>query len=58
MFEHSGIDSQTAILILITIRLIEQLGATVVGINFLAELPALGGRSRLPEGIVSAIIPF
>jgi adenine phosphoribosyltransferase len=41
-----------------TIRLIEQLGATVVGISFLAELPALGGRSRLPEGIVSAIIPF
>jgi adenine phosphoribosyltransferase len=41
-----------------TIRLVEQLGATVVGINFLAELPALGGRSRLPEGIVSAIIPF
>ena len=41
-----------------TIRLIEQLGAQVVGISFLAELPALGGRARLPDGIVSAIIPF
>ena len=41
-----------------TIRLVEQLGAQVVGISFLAELPALGGRARLPDGIVSAIIPF
>jgi hypothetical protein len=24
----------------------------------LAELPALGGRKRLPDGIVSAIIAF
>jgi adenine/guanine phosphoribosyltransferase-like PRPP-binding protein len=37
---------------------VEQLGAEVVGISFLAELPALGGRARLPDGIVSAIIPF
>ena len=29
-----------------TIRLVEQLGAQVVGISFLAELPALGGRAR------------
>ena len=41
-----------------TVRLVEQLGAQVVGISFLAELPALGGRARLPDGIVSAIIPF
>ena len=41
-----------------TLRLVEQLGAEVVGISFLAELPALGGRARLPDGIVSAIIPF
>ena len=41
-----------------TVRLVEQLGARVVGISFLAELPALGGRARLPDGIVSAIIPF
>ena len=41
-----------------TVRLVEQLGALVVGISFLAELPALGGRARLPDGIVSAIIPF
>jgi hypothetical protein len=31
---------------------------SVVGISFLAELPALGGRKRLPDGIVSAIIAF
>lgn len=41
-----------------TVKLVEQLGASVVGISFLAELPALGGRSRLPDGIVSAIIAF
>jgi adenine phosphoribosyltransferase len=41
-----------------TVKLVEQLGATVVGISFLAELPALGGRKRLPDGIVSAIIAF
>jgi len=41
-----------------TVRLVEQLGAQVVGISFLAELPALGGRARLPDGIVSAISPF
>jgi adenine phosphoribosyltransferase len=41
-----------------TVRLVEQLGASVVGISFLAELPALGGRKRLPDGIVSAIIAF
>jgi adenine phosphoribosyltransferase len=39
-------------------KLVEQLGAKVVGLCFLAELPALGGRARLPDGIVSAIIPF
>ena len=41
-----------------TLKLVDQLGAIPVAISFLAELPALGGRSRLPEGIVSAIIPF
>jgi adenine phosphoribosyltransferase len=41
-----------------TVKLVEQLGATVVGISFLAELPVLGGRKRLPDGIVSAIIAF
>ena len=41
-----------------TVNLVEQLGATVVGISFLAELPVLGGRKRLPDGIVSAIIAF
>ena len=41
-----------------TVKLVEQLGATVVGISFLAELPVLGGRTRLPDGIVSAIIAF
>ena len=41
-----------------TVKLVEQLGASVVGISFLAELPALGGRKRLPDGIVSAIIAF
>ena len=41
-----------------TVKLVEQLGASVVGISFLAELPVLGGRKRLPDGIVSAIIAF
>ena len=41
-----------------TLKLVEQLGAVPVAISFLAELPALGGRARLPDGIVSALIAF
>jgi adenine phosphoribosyltransferase len=41
-----------------TLKLVEQLGAIPVAISFLAELPALGGRARLPDGIVSALIAF
>ena len=41
-----------------TLKLVEQLGAIPVAISFLAELPALGGRARLPDGIVSALVAF
>jgi len=34
-----------------TCRLCERLGATVVGVSVLLEIPVLGGRSRLPHPV-------
>ncbi|MCE2902652.1 MAG: adenine phosphoribosyltransferase [Gemmatimonas sp.] len=39
-----------------TCRLIEQLGATVIGVSVLIELTALQGRQRLPERNVAAVL--
>jgi adenine phosphoribosyltransferase len=40
------------------IRLVEGLGATVAGLAFLIELPALGGRSALSGHSVSSVITY
>ena len=40
------------------IRLVEGLGATVVGLVFLLELPALGGRQTLSGHSVSSVITY
>ena len=39
-------------------RLISQLGAEVVGISFLVELTALGGRDKLRDYTVSTVISY
>jgi adenine phosphoribosyltransferase len=41
-----------------TIRLIEGLGATVVGLVFLIELDALGGREKLGNYPVASVLHF
>lgn len=41
-----------------TIRLIERLGATVVGVSVLVELGFLGGRTALPAIPVSAVVRY
>jgi adenine phosphoribosyltransferase len=41
-----------------TVRLMEQLGATVVSLAFLIELADLGGRSRLPGHDVFSLLAF
>jgi adenine phosphoribosyltransferase len=41
-----------------TYRLLEKLGAQVVGFAFLIELAALGGRAALPPGEVTAFISY
>ena len=38
------------------VRLVERLGATVVGVTVLVELVALGGRDRLPGRDVRALL--
>lgn len=40
------------------IRLVEGLGATVAGLLFLIELPALGGRATLAGHSVSSVITY
>lgn len=40
------------------IRLVEGLGATVAGLLFLIELPALGGRAALSGHSVSSVITY
>lgn len=40
------------------IRLVEGLGATVAGLAFLIELPALGGRGALSGYSVSSVITY
>ncbi|MFM7094882.1 MAG: adenine phosphoribosyltransferase, partial [Actinomycetota bacterium] len=40
------------------IRLVEGLGATVAGLAFLIELPALGGRGALSGHSVSSVITY
>ena len=41
-----------------TIRLVEGLGATVAGLVFLIELPALGGRNLIDGYAVSSVLSF
>jgi len=41
-----------------TIRLVEGLGATVVGLVFLIELDALGGREKLGDYAVASVLHF
>ena len=41
-----------------TVRLVEQLGATVTGVLFLIELKGLGGREKLADYDVHALIPY
>jgi adenine phosphoribosyltransferase len=36
--------------------LVERCGATTVGVSFLIELDALGGRAKLPEALVSTLL--
>jgi adenine phosphoribosyltransferase len=37
-------------------RLVERLGAAVVGVSVLIELASLGGRNRLPGRHVAALV--
>ncbi|MBO0900398.1 adenine phosphoribosyltransferase [Cellulomonas sp. zg-ZUI222] len=39
-----------------TVELLESCGATVVGLSFLVELEALGGRAQLPGRFVDALL--
>ncbi len=39
-----------------TARLVQQLGAEVVGLSFLIEIAALGGRGVLPEGVPVGVV--
>jgi adenine phosphoribosyltransferase len=41
-----------------TIRVVEELGAEVVGCVFLIELAALGGRARLAPHEVRALVRY
>jgi adenine phosphoribosyltransferase len=41
-----------------TARLVERLGGTVVGLAFLIELVALGGRAQLPGRRVEAVLTY
>jgi adenine phosphoribosyltransferase len=41
-----------------TVKLVESLGAHVVGLCFLIELAALGGRDRLPKQDVFALLSY
>jgi adenine phosphoribosyltransferase len=41
-----------------TIRLVEGLGAKVVGLVFLIELPALGGRKLIEGYEVNSVLSF
>ena len=41
-----------------TVGLVRGLGADVVGIQFLIELVALGGRAKLVDGHVSAVLAY
>jgi adenine phosphoribosyltransferase len=41
-----------------TVRLVERLGATVVGLGFVLELAFLGGRSRLPGHEVVSLVRY
>ncbi|HEX9069609.1 MAG TPA: adenine phosphoribosyltransferase [Ktedonobacterales bacterium] len=41
-----------------TVKLVESLGAHVAGLCFLIELAALGGRDRLPEQDVFALLSY
>lgn len=38
--------------------LVEQLGGIVVGLTFLIELKFLGGRERLPQYVINALIDY
>jgi adenine phosphoribosyltransferase len=40
------------------IRLVEKLGGTVVGVSFVIELPALGGRERLVPHDIYSLLSF
>jgi adenine phosphoribosyltransferase len=39
-------------------NLVEQLGGIVVGLTFLIELKFLGGRERLPQYLINALIDY
>jgi adenine phosphoribosyltransferase len=41
-----------------TAKLVEGLGATVAGLGFVIELPALGGRARLGERLVESLVTY
>lgn len=41
-----------------TIRLVEQLGATVVGAAFMIELSHLGGRTKLPNMEIRTLVQY
>jgi adenine phosphoribosyltransferase len=40
------------------VRLVEKLGGTIVGVSFVLELPALGGRERLQPHDVFSLLTF
>ena len=41
-----------------TCRLVEELGGVVVGLGFLLEIPALGGRARLGERRIESLATY